>query len=335
MSSSYKKVKGNINNIYRRKINIKNFIKKEIFSNHFYELDKAINSKIILKSPLKIYYPEDKQKNPLIKINKRAKSTLHEKESNSKLFSLNKSILNIFKKMDKSKNASMKIYHNKKIENNLFLNKFKKLQKFRESKKQSKANSAIISSPKFSYFDDLIKKYKMDNNITIGSEMFKNKDLYKSNPIVLKDKKDMEFYYLFNHDKYYKKTNPNCQKISFIENKNDMDIKNKNEKENKIIKNKKEINYNKLKEVLFFKKLILASNKRIKELKKYNEEEDENNFDYNNNSIIQEKKLDESIHIEKDKQEINELINSLKQLEIDNKKILDDSKNFKLSNIFF
>ena len=48
MSSSHKKVKGNINNIYKIKINIKNFIKKKIFSNHFYELDKAINSKKIL-----------------------------------------------------------------------------------------------------------------------------------------------------------------------------------------------------------------------------------------------------------------------------------------------
>ena len=281
-------------------------LQKELFSNNFHELDKALNSTTNLNTNLKMYvsnYIVKQFSFPNKKFHNRISSSQIEKKEKSKLLLLNESVLNTLKKMNISQDTSKKLYQKKKEENNLFLQKFKKLQNLREKISRKKNNSAIIRPANFSIFNDLVKEYRK-NDIIIKDDMFKNKDLYKATPIVLKNRQDIDFFYLFNHDKYFRKTNISFNAKNNSENKHD---------EQKSPKNN--IKYEKLKEAIFFKKLISASKKRLNELNKekiFDEKNDTNNNI--NEEYIEEKENDYSLIIKKDKEYINELIKTINLL---------------------
>ena len=164
-----------------KRITNHHLLQKELFSNNFHELDKALNSATNLNTNLKMYvsnYIPNKFSIPSQQFRKRISSSQMEKLSKSKLILLNESVINTLQKMNISQDKSKKIYQNKKEENNLFLRKFKKLQNLREKISRKKNNSAIIRPANFSIFNDLVKEYKK-NDIIIRDDMFKNKDLYK------------------------------------------------------------------------------------------------------------------------------------------------------------
>ena len=308
-----------------KSITNQSLLQKEFFSDHFHELDRALNSTTNLNTNLKMYVPNYIIKQfsiPIQQLRKRIRSSQMKKIEKSKLLLLNESVLSIFQKMDNSQDKSMLIYNNKKEENNLFLRKFKNLQKLREKILRKKNNSAIIRPSNFCIFDDLVKQYKK-NDILINDEMFKNKDLYKATPIVLKNRQDIDFFYLFNHDKYFKKTN-----ISFNSNNCSED------RHNVKIRHKNNIKYEKLKEAIFFKKLILASKRRLNELKK--EKLFEEKTDSNNNiheGSIEEKEIDFSFLIKKDKEDINKLIKTINLLNQKNNYNAEESSKKIKNNI--
>lgn len=289
MSHSDKKRPKNISNHH--------LLQKDLFINNFHELDKALNSANNLKSNLKLYIPNiflKKFSLSMQQSNKRIKSSQIKGIENSKLHLLNESILRIFDKMDNSLDNSIQIYKNTKKENNLFLKKFGGVKILREKMARKKSNSAIIGPTNFSIFDNLVKEYKK-NDILIKSVMFKNKDLYRASPIILKNRKELDFFYLFNHEKYYKKTNKNNINIDL----ND-------------IKNKNYIKFEKLKEAKYFNKLILSLKKRIKELNRENEENENNEnynslIDENNENDINVINGEEQIYLNKRKKFISEL----------------------------
>ena len=318
MSSSYKK--------RPKSISTNRLLEKDLFSNHFYELDKALNSTANLNSNLKMYVPSIIKKQfsmPIQQLRKRIHSSQIKKMEKSKLFFLNESVLSIFHKMDDNLDKSMQIYQNKKIENNLFMNKFKNLQKIREKISRKKNSSAIIGPANFSILNELVKSYKK-KHILIKNEMFKNKDLYRATPIVLKNKQDIDFFYLFNHDKYYKKTNMINESYS-AKNRNEIINFNRNNY-------KRNIKFDKLKETRLFKKLILNYDKRLKEL---NNESIDNNEDKNknndNDNMAQQNNIDYEEQVQKDREEINRLINNIKLLD---KEIysIDENKSSKNNN---
>ena len=307
-----------------KKIDINSILKKDIFSNNIFQLDKALNSTTNLNSNLKLYVPNiiTKQFSKSIQqLRKRIKSSELKIIEKSKLRLLNESIISIFHNVDDSFDKSMQIFGQSKKENNLFLKKFKNLQKNREKISRRKNNSAIIKPVDFRILDDLVKKYKM-KNILITNKMFKNKDIYRSTPILLKNKRDMEFFYLFNHDKYFKNTNQNCLNSSSLG--DCAKIKSTNEKN---------INYEKLKAYKFFKKIILLSKKRLKELEKngikeHNEESINSNNEYSNNDI----NLNYNSIIQKEKEEINKIIKNINLL--NKSKNNEDSQKDKYINKF-
>ena len=321
MSHSDKKRPKNISNHH--------LLQKDLFINNFHELDKALNSANNLKSNLKLYIPNiflKKFSLSMQQSNKRIKSSQIKGIENSKLHLLNESILRIFDKMDNSLDNSIQIYKNTKKENNLFLKKFKNVKILREKMARKKSNSAIIGPTNFSIFDNLVKEYKK-NDILIKSVMFKNKDLYRASPIILKNRKELDFFYLFNHEKYYKKTNKNNINIDL----ND-------------IKNKNYIKFEKLKEAKYFNKLILSLKKRIKELNRENEEKEEknksnNNFNLNLNnveSIIKENNINYSSFIQKEKDDINKIIENINLLKKEcGYRVVEKNKSSKIYNNIF
>ena len=333
-----------------RSISTQSLLQKELFSHHFHELDKALNSTTGTKSHLKMYVQSEMVKQfsmPLQQLRKRIKSSELKKISKSKLLLLNESILNIFYKNDDSRDKSMRTYRKNKKENDMFMKKFNNLQKVREKIARKKINSTAIGPSSFSFFDDLVKKYKM-NDILIKSDMFKNKDLFRSTPIILKDKQDLKFFYLFNHSKYFRKTNPRFNKKSnIVKNVNKEQNKdNDNNNENKIDKNKDEIIFERLKQTQFFKKLIIASRRRLKELNKNKKRDDseDNDEDYNyendinfnnNNNHTKYKKLNYHAQVVKDKREIDSLIKNINMLNKDNVNIIEDYKSSKCNNNIF
>ena len=301
-----------------KKLSNSYILKKDLFYNNLFQLEKALNSTINLKSNLKIYSPNDINKKfskPIQLLRKRIKSCQRRKTEKSKLQLLNESIISIFHNADNSLDKSMQLFNQTKKENDLFLAKLKYLQRIREKISRKKNNSATLKPIDFSIFGDLTNKYRK-KNILITNQMFKNKDLYKSTPLLLKNKREMEFFYLFNHDKYSNKTNRNSMDSSFNIKSNNIQIK---------FNNEKKINFQKLKQSNFFKKLIASSNKRIKELSKESSKKEKK--EGNNNEFKYEVNKDYNETIQKDKEEIFKLIKNIELL--NNSKNKEDKKNDK------
>ena len=129
-----------------KKIDINSILKKDIFSNNIFQLDKALNSTTNLNSNLKLYVPNiiTKQFSKSIQqLRKRIKSSELKIIEKSKLRLLNESIISIFHNVDDSFDKSMQKFDQSKKENNLFLKKFKNLQKNREKRSRRKNNFII------------------------------------------------------------------------------------------------------------------------------------------------------------------------------------------------
>ena len=218
----------------KTKIKNKKIFQNELFSNNFFELEKALNSTTNLKSSLKMYVQNEIVKQfsiPLQQLRKRIKLSQMQNISKSKILSLNESILHVLYKDDDFRGKSVKIFTKNRSDNDLFMKKFYNLQKVREKAVKNRLNSAILGPCNFKYFNELVNQYKK-KGILIKSDMFKNKDLFKISPVFRKEKRDLDFLYLFNHDKYFKETNENFKNISINDKTKEQETHNdKNEKD--------------------------------------------------------------------------------------------------------
>ena len=181
-------------------------------------------------------------------------STIEYKNENLK--EVNESIIKLFHKACYLQNKTKRNYELKKEANDIFSKKFNNMKKYeKEIEKMdiNKSNSAIKFNQSFSIFNNLVKKYKERNGILYTKDLFK-RDVLQETPIVSNNENNMKKFYIYNYDKYVKKTNLNNSEILKTKTKNKL-----NKKSNEI----KEIKFGNLSVTNFYKKLIFISQKKI------------------------------------------------------------------------
>jgi hypothetical protein len=143
-------------------------------------------------------------------------------------------------------------YEEKKESNILFskrLNNMKKYEKEIEKMDISKSNSAIKFNQSFSIFNNIVKKYKERDGILYKQDLFK-KDVFQETPIVSNEQDNIKKFYIYNYNKYVKKSNLNNDN-----NKSKQKIKKKSKKKTKNQNEIKKINFDNLTLTNFYKKL--------------------------------------------------------------------------------
>ena len=279
--------------------NIQDILKRKLYVKDSFSLEKLLRASSSRNFRLRLY-KENKEQNFLSNnnydIKKPAKNSETIINSKQSVLDLNESIINLFNKADYFKSQSKEKYEECKKLNQIFykgFQKFNKIQKEKEKKFIKKRNnSAIVKPQNFNFLDDIIKKYKERDGIIYSKELFNNKDIYAETPIVATDKDRIRYYYLYNYNKYAKKTNLNVKNI----------LKGK-----KILKskNKEPIQFEKLAITNFYNKLINTTIKSSYELE--NKELPNNeNLDYNY-YYIGDKQIKTIREIPKLKEEIKNL----------------------------
>ena len=200
--------------------NIQDILKRKLYVKDSFSLEKLLRASSSRNFRLRLY-KENKEQNFLSnnnydikKVAKNSDTIINSKQS---VLDLNESIINLFSKADYFKSQSKEKYEECKKLNQIFYKGFlifNKIQKEKEKKLIKKRNnSANIKPQNFNFLDDIIKKYKERDGIIYSKELFNNKDIYAETPIVATDKDRIRYYYLYNYNKYAKKTNLNVKNI--------------------------------------------------------------------------------------------------------------------------
>jgi len=196
-------------------------------------------------------------------------STIEYNKDNLK--EVNDSIIKLIHKANYLQNKTKRNYEEKKESNILFskrLNNMKKYEKEIEKMDISKSNSAIKFNQSFSIFNNIVKKYKERDGILYTKDLFK-RDIFQETPIVSNNENKMKKYYIYNYDKYVKKTNRNNSEILKTKTKNKLYKK---------LNDLKEIKCDNLSVTNYYKKLINITQKKIYESQDKNF--DPNKFKY-------------------------------------------------------
>lgn len=190
-------------------------------------------------------------------------SNIEYKKENFK--ELNESLINLFHKANYSYNNAKKNFEQKKEVSDIFSKSLKDIKKFEKDKMRmyiKRNNSAIKFNQSFSIFNEVVNKYKERGGFLYTKDLFK-RDVLQETPIVSNNENNMKKFYIYNYDKYVKKTNLNNSEILKTKTKNKL-----NKKSNEI----KEIKFGNLSVTNFYKKLIFISQKKIyaNQAKKFN-----------------------------------------------------------------
>ena len=236
--------------------------------------------------------------------------------SNSQnLKELNESIIQLFHKTYYLQNRAKKNFEQKKETNDLFskrLNNMKKFEKEKEKMVIKPNNSDIKFNQSFDIFKDLLKKYKERDGILYKKDLFK-KDVFQETPVVSNDQDNIKKFYIYNYNKYVKKSNLNNDN-----NKSKQKIKKKSKKKTKNQNEIKKINFDNLTLTNFYKKLFFISQEKIYHMqdKEFNPDKykfhlkNEENKEINNKKEIQK--------LKKDIKNLNSLYNSMQNLKLIN-----------------
>jgi len=236
--------------------------------------------------------------------------------SNSQnLKELNESIIQLFHKTYYLQNKAKKNFEQKKETNDLFskrLNNMKKFEKEKEKMVIKPNNSDIKFNQSFDIFKDLLKKYKERDGILYKKDLFK-KDVFQETPVVSNDQDNIKKFYIYNYNKYVKKSNLNNDN-----NKSKQKIKKKSKKKTKNQNEIKKINFDNLTLTNFYKKLFFISQEKIYHMqdKEFNPDKykfhlkNEENKEINNKKEIQK--------LKKDIKNLNSLYNSMQNLKLIN-----------------
>ena len=256
--------------------------------------------------------------------------------SNSQnLKELNESIIQLFHKTYYLQNKAKKNFEQKKETNDLFskrLNNMKKFEKEKEKMVIKPNNSDIKFNQSFDIFKDLLKKYKERDGILYKKDLFK-KDVFQETPVVSNDQDNIKKFYIYNYNKYVKKSNLNNDN-----NKSKQKIKKKSKKKTKNQNEIKKINFDNLTLTNFYKKLFFISQEKIYHMqdKEFNPDKYKFHLKNEENKEINNKK--EIPKLKKDIKNLNSLYNSMQNLKLINinKKLFENYKTTKNTskNIF-
>ena len=150
-------------------------------------------------------YKEDLDKENFNKKSQHSSTIEYNKDN---LKEVNDSIIKLIHKANYLQNKTKRNYEEKKESNILFskrLNNMKKYEKEIEKMDISKSNSAIKFNQSFGIFNNIVKKYKERDGILYTKDLFK-RDIFQETPIVSNNENKMKKYYIYNYDKYVKKT---------------------------------------------------------------------------------------------------------------------------------
>ena len=236
--------------------------------------------------------------------------------SNSQnLKELNESIIQLFHKTYYLQNKAKKNFEQKKETNDLFskrLNNMKKFEKEKEKMVIKPNNSDIKFNQSFDIFKDLLKKYKERDGILYKKDLFK-KDVFQETPVVSNDQDNIKKFYIYNYNKYVKKSNLNNDN-----NKSKQKIKKKSKKKTKNQNEIKKINFDNLTLTNFYKKLFFISQEKIYHMqdKEFNPDKYKFHLKNEENKEIDNKK--EIPKLKKDIKNLNSLYNSMQNLKLIN-----------------
>ena len=236
--------------------------------------------------------------------------------SNSQnLKELNESIIQLFHKTYYLQNRAKKNFEQKKETNDLFskrLNNMKKFEKEKEKMVIKPNNSDIKFNQSFDIFKDLLKKYKERDGILYKKDLFK-KDVFQETPVVSNDQDSIKKFYIYNYNKYVKKSNLNNDN-----NKSKQKIKKKSKKKTKNQNEIKKINFDNLTLTNFYKKLFFISQEKIYHMqdKEFNPDKYKFHLKNEENKEINNKK--EIPKLKKDIKNLNSLYNSMQNLKLIN-----------------
>ena len=236
--------------------------------------------------------------------------------SNSQnLKELNESIIQLFHKTYYLQNKAKKNFEQKKETNDLFskrLNNMKKFEKEKEKMVIKPNNSDIKFNQSFDIFKDLVKKYKERDGILYKKDLFK-KDVFQETPVVSNDQDNIKKFYIYNYNKYVKKSNLNNDN-----NKSKQKIKKKSKKKTKNQNEIKKINFDNLTLTNFYKKLFFISQEKIYHMqdKEFNPDKYKFHLKNEENKEINNKK--EIPKLKKDIKNLNSLYNSMQNLKLIN-----------------
>ena len=236
--------------------------------------------------------------------------------SNSQnLKELNESIIQLFHKTYYLQNKAKKNFEQKKETNDLFskrLNNMKKFEKEKEKMVIKPNNSDIKFNQSFDIFKDLVKKYKERDGILYKKDLFK-KDVFQETPVVSNDQDNIKKFYIYNYNKYVKKSNLNNDN-----NKSKQKIKKKSKKKTKNQNEIKKINFDNLTLTNFYKKLFFISQEKIYHMqdKEFNPDKYKFHLKNEENKEINNKK--EIPKLKKDIKNLNSLYNSMQNLKLTN-----------------
>ena len=236
--------------------------------------------------------------------------------SNSQnLKELNESIIQLFHKTYYLQNKAKKNFEQKKETNDLFskrLNNMKKFEKEKEKMVIKPNNSDIKFNQSFDIFKDLLKKYKERDGILYKKDLFK-KDVFQETPVVSNDQDNIKKFYIYNYNKYVKKSNLNNDN-----NKPKQKIKKKSKKKTKNQNEIKKINFDNLTLTNFYKKLFFISQEKIYHMqdKEFNPDKYKFHLKNEENKEINNKK--EIPKLKKDIKNLNSLYNSMQNLKLIN-----------------
>ena len=236
--------------------------------------------------------------------------------SNSQnLKELNESIIQLFHKTYYLQNKAKKNFEQKKETNDLFskrLNNMKKFEKEKEKMVIKPNNSDIKFNQSLDIFKDLLKKYKERDGILYKKDLFK-KDVFQETPVVSNDQDNIKKFYIYNYNKYVKKSNLNNDN-----NKPKQKIKKKSKKKTKNQNEIKKINFDNLTLTNFYKKLFFISQEKIYHMqdKEFNPDKYKFHLKNEENKEINNKK--EIPKLKKDIKNLNSLYNSMQNLKLIN-----------------
>ena len=326
-----------------QKTNINKLLEKDLYFRKSLTLKKLLEANSSRNMIMRIYRKQNDdfyKKAPKRKDNSNKKNNRYNNNllKSQNLKELNESIIQLFHKTYYLQNKAKKNFEQKKEINDLFakrLNNMKKFEKEKEKMVIKPNNSDIKFNQSFDIFNELVKKYKERDEILYKQDLFK-KDVFQETPIVSNEKDNIKKFYIYNYNKYVKKSNINN------DNDNDKPKPKPKKKSKKKIKNqneiKKIINFDNLTVTNFYKKLFFISQEKIYHIQ--DKTFDPNKYKFHlkkeENKEIDNKK--EIPKLKKDIKNLNSLYNSMEYLKLPNvnDKLLENynTPNHSSKNIF-
>ena len=305
-----------------QKQNINKLLEEDLYIRKSLSLKRLLEANASRNMIMRIYRKQKDdfyKKASISKDNSNKKNNRYNNNTNlsnsQNLKELNESIIQLFHKTYYLQNKAKKNFEQKKETNDLFskrLNNMKKFEKEKEKMVIKPNNSDIKFNQSFDIFKDLLKKYKERDGILYKKDLFK-KDVFQETPVVSNDQDNIKKFYIYNYNKYVKKSNLNNDN-----NKSKQKIKKKSKKKTKNQNEIKKINFDNLTLTNFYKKLFFISQEKIYHMqdKEFNPEKYKFHLKNEENKEINNKK--EIPKLKKDIKNLNSLYNSMQNLKLIN-----------------